>query len=296
MRLYVYLATAGLAVSTMYGPSVQAADLIGKLRQTIKPKAHEDGTIRWYLRGDISNSRFNEPDTNYTVVSVVPNIGPIDLRREMIRKVWGASLGAGFRYRFARFDITYEKRRKTRYLGYAPPFNDWNHAGPFPVPARRDHYDFNSHTIMANGYLDLGTWLGVTPYVGAGIGATRFSTSGNYVSEPLPLTAALGGLTQRIAMGSRKTWSLSWAMMAGLSYSFTHNIKIDIGYRFAHLGSLKFNHVNPATGAIFTTFKTRKIRSHDLRIGIRYEFGRPTKILPKNTFTATPAHAFGRTL
>ena len=42
---------------------------------------------------------------------------------------------------------------------------------------------------MFNGYADLGTWSGVTPYVGAGVGFAYNKLSGFTDTRLLPITA-----------------------------------------------------------------------------------------------------------
>ena len=296
MRMTARFAAAGLLTAVLSASSAHAGDMMGKLRQTLKPGADEDTAITWYLRGDISRSYYNEPTSEYIIVFTNPRIGPVDFRNESIKPNMGASIGVGLRWRFARLDVSFETRDATRYQGYNPPFNDWNHAGPFPVPSRLDHYTINSRTIMANGYIDLGTWLGVTPYVGAGAGVTMFKTGGTYVSDPVPLAAQLGAVTEIFSNGNNKTWSPSWALMAGFSVKFTDNIILDAGYRYANLGKLKFDHIEAATGKIYTNNQTGNIVSHDVRLGIRYEFGSTTKILPKNTFALRSYSAPGMPL
>ena len=285
MRLVSCFTAAGLIASAVSVPAASAADLLGNLRRTLPPVSEEGASVTWYLRGDISKSYYKEPQSDYVVTAVNPNIGPIDYRREHIRPSLGASIGAGLRYRFLRFDLTYEARKKTPYLGYVPPFNDWNHAGPFPVPSRRDRYSLGTSTIMANGYMDLGGWFGMNPYVGAGIGATHYSAS-NYISEPLPLTAQLGGVTQTSLIGSGKGWNLTWALMAGMTVGITHNLKLDAGYRYINMGAVKFNHVDQATGQVVARIKSKDIAAHEVRLGLRYEFAAPPRSAA-NTFSPT---------
>lgn len=287
MRMSVFAATAGFVLSICHVPASNAGGLMDRLRSTIKPSMADDVGITWYLRGDLSKSYYAEPTSDYVITFTNPQIGPIDFRNEVIRSSTGAGFGGGLRYRFMRFDVTYEMRNKTPYLGYTPPFNSWSYTGPFPVPARRDRYDLSSRTVLANGYVDLGTYFGITPYIGAGIGATRFNAT-NYVSEPLPLTAQLGGLTQYIGIGDGKRWSMAWAMMAGIGVSFSHNVKLEAGYRYLHMGTVKFNHADPVTGQIYANVQSKNVRAHEIRVGLRYEFGNPPRAA-RNTYHATPA-------
>ena len=40
------------------------------------------------------------------------------------------------------------------------------------------HGDFTSAVLLLNGYVDFGTWWGITPFVGAGVGFARNMLSG----------------------------------------------------------------------------------------------------------------------
>ncbi len=296
MRLIAYCAVAGLTAGVLLPQGSFAADILGPLRSTLKAAPGEDTSLRWYLRGDIMRSWYRNPKSQYTIVSTTPNIGPVEFRNEKIRPLHGASVGAGLRYRFLRFDMTCEARNAAQWSAYTPPFNNWNYVGPFPVPARRDHISFTSRSVMANIYGDLSSWHGVTPYVGAGIGVTRFKTSGLYISNPLPQTAALGGAVQTLSNGKNKSWSPSWALMAGFILQVTQHAAIDLGYRYINLGRFKYNHFDPATGQVFTILKTRNIVSQDIRLGFRYQFGKPKQAARRNTFAVTPKGVFGHTI
>lgn len=227
-----------------------------------------DFTSGWYLRGDVTGTFFSDPETEYTVPGAPP-IGPIDYRNEKINKAFGAGLGLGFRYGFARFDVTYDMRGKTRYTGFVPPFNDWNHPGPFPVPARRETFSLETRTFLANGYFDLGTWGRITPYVGVGLGVSNLKAS-NYVSRPLPLTAQLGGVTINSPLGSADKWNFTWALMMGAAFKITDHLKLDVGYRFIDMGKFAFNHVDNA-GNTTASIRMKNIQAHEVRVGLRYE-------------------------
>ena len=138
---------------------------------------------------------------------------------------------------------------------------------------------------MANGYVDLGAWFGMNPYIGAGIGATRYSAS-NYVSEPLPLNAQPGGVRQTSVIGSGKGRNLTWGLMAGMTVGITHNLKLDAGYRYINMGTVKFNHIDPATGQVVARVKSKDIAAHEVRLGLRYEFAAPPR-RAANTFSPT---------
>ena len=110
---------------------------------------------------------------------------------------------------------------------------------------------------MANGYVDLGTWYGFTPYVGAGVGVGIFDPSVSY-STYHPVTRA----TTLTRLNIDDTTKLAWAAMAGVAYSVDPNTVVDIGYR--HL----FFFIFSSTFEFYTI--TRNFTTDEVRLGVRY--------------------------
>ncbi|MCB4770992.1 outer membrane beta-barrel protein [Ancylobacter sp. Lp-2] len=98
--------------------------------------------------------------------------------------------------------------------------------------------DYSVGTVLANGYLDLGNWHGLTPYVGAGIGL-------GYADLDLP--------------GFGSGWGLAWAAMGGVAIDLAPNWQLDLGYRYLSLDNLGVGGDLPdmSQGA------------HEIRIGLR---------------------------
>uniref|UniRef100_UPI0023BACBE5 outer membrane protein n=1 Tax=Stenotrophomonas maltophilia TaxID=40324 RepID=UPI0023BACBE5 len=77
------------------------------------------------------------------------------------------------------------------------------------------------------------------PYIGAGLGVARLSEA-SYSSTPVPAAAALGELAVTPTLTSATKWNLAVAAMAGVTFDITPQTKLDIGYRYLHMGSLRF--------------------------------------------------------
>src|SRR5208282_5842127 len=92
----------------------------------------------------------------------------------------------------------------------------------------------SSAVFLANGYVDLGTWYGVTPFLGAGIG-TSYNMLHGLTDVGLENVGAYG------IAPDRDTARLAWALMAGFSYSLTSNLKLELGYRYLDMGSVASN-------------------------------------------------------
>jgi opacity protein-like surface antigen len=126
-----------------------------------------------------------------------------------------------------------------------------------------DHSDNEIHRwdLLANGYLDLGTWDGFTPYIGAGAGVTwsRIQQSDNFTLNGLPCQATCGFITNGGNVvtfadfdrsQSNNTYRFAWAAMAGVAIAMTDHAQLDVGYRFLDLGSI--TGISPVTGTAVT--------------------------------------------
>ena len=109
-------------------------------------------------------------------------------------------------------------------------------------------------TTLFNGYLDLGTWYGLTPYIGAGAGASQIKTTDYISSAAPPFTPGL----------SNTQWKFAWALMAGTAYSFTPSFAMDLGYRYLNLGDVSTQ--SDALGAM----TLKNLAAHEVRVGARW--------------------------
>jgi opacity protein-like surface antigen len=147
---------------------------------------------------------------------------------------------------------------------------------------------------LVNGYIDLGTYWGITPYVGAGGGlnVNRISGSLNYfqTSDGTPYRGDLSptGSYPQIWVNAagvpispqpniafaKQNWdrniastkySMAWDLMAGVGIQISPSATLDIGYRYFNTGA-RNTILNPETGTVMKQSAT----SQDIRIGIRY--------------------------
>jgi opacity protein-like surface antigen len=245
----------------------QAADLLPPLPPEPLPPPVEIGG-GWYLRGDIGVGA-----ASYDKVVTTLKNGSLPSSYEINQKNMGdqffAGGGVGYQFNnFLRGDITGEYRGGSRF-SFVEKFDL-----PYPngVPAKGIDYDqgnLSSVVTMANGYIDLGTWYGVTPFIGGGIGAAFHSVSG---FNDTGAGSAAGGFG---IAPTKHTTSLAWAGMAGIGYNVTPNLKLEIGYRYLDLGHAGTGVVtcfnsSDCSGA---SYKLKDITSHDVRIGMRWLLG-----------------------
>jgi opacity protein-like surface antigen len=122
-----------------------------------------------------------------------------------------------------------------------------------------------------NAYVDLGTWGGLTPFLGAGVGFAHImigDLSDNGFNS-------VGGATAGSA-GSKSTTNFAWALMAGLGYEVAPGVAAEIGYRSLNMGDAETGLITDAFGGTFGALEFKEIISHDVRFGLRWTLGGET--------------------
>jgi opacity protein-like surface antigen len=216
----------------------------------------------WYLRGAIgmSNQQLGNLDYQYFheagySQSFVDD-GSFDSAPTF-------ELGAGYKFNdWFRADVTGQYRGNSSFTALDSITPDSNPSGVYSnsYSAQKSEWLF-----LANGYVDLGTYRGITPYIGAGIGASRNTISG-FTDTNAVLGA--GGYA-----GSESEWNFAWALHAGLGFQVTNNVILDLSYSYLNLGDAStataYNY-NPAYSRPNDGFKFEDITSHDFQFGVRY--------------------------
>jgi opacity protein-like surface antigen len=241
----VSIVILGLAAA---GPA-QAADLLPTAPMLESPDEIVEIGTGWYLRGDVGYVNYAKPkDLGFGVPAVIPLDGV------RLEETW--SLGGGIGYAFTswlRADVTVDHRIGAQLGGTRP-------IGTYADGFVRDQADLESTTAFFNGYVDFGTWAGVTPYLGAGIGVAgnRFT---NISREAFPV----GFPPERAVLDPHTTHNLAWALMAGAAVHLGSGFQLDMGYRFVHLGDARTKLDAPGVG-----FRTDALKAHEFRLGARY--------------------------
>jgi opacity protein-like surface antigen len=217
----------------------------------------------WYLRGDVGvganelssvSSRF----TNPTVLVPAPVINAVTIGDS-------AFAGAGVGYQFNnwfRFDVTAEYRTAAQYSAIQSYSNLWN----LQCGARcydLYHGQHSAAVFLANAYFDLGTWYGITPYVGGGVGAGVNWLQNFYDISAQP--AGGFGFAQ-----NRMPTNFAWQVGAGLAYNVSPNLKLEVGYRYLDLGKMSTGTIICQGGGCPGEVQSFYLASHDVRLGFRY--------------------------
>ena len=231
----------------------------------------------WYLRGDVGYVFDKNIDgVDYTFTD------PVSLLEESA-SFTSASIdtdftwGGGFGYRFTdyfRADATVD--------GFRADFNGSTASdetcGGLPnddTTCRSENSsEVSAVSVMANGYVDLGTYVGFTPYVGVGAGMsylswddlndTTYCVDGG-VDVCVPPGATVGSTSHAGENG----WRFTYALMAGVAYDISKNFKLDVGYKYRSIDG--GNMFGWDSSDEFGDGSHGNIDTHEVRLGLRYE-------------------------
>ena len=264
------LAAAGAAV-LLGMPAAHAADLGPPPPCSIAPSqpgcavpvAEYSG---WYLRGYIGMTNQETDSAGFT-----PNPFPNDTIATAFMKFDSSPLfGGGVGYQvnnWLRFEGTAEWRASSHFHG--------QQIDRSTTPQFADDYNASKSELLflANGFIDLGTWWRVTPFVGAGVGMSRntitgFTDIGNSVGL---------GISSTTYADDYSKWSFAWALYAGLSYQVTPVFSVDMTYRYLNLGSAQTGAAHAFDGTAIPTnpFVFHNLTSNDVMLGMRWALDAP---------------------
>lgn len=257
MRTLKNLIAAGAA--SLISTAALAADLPPP-PMYVPPPVEDFGG--WYLRGDIGFS--NQQVKHLANALEAPLITQSQHASFNSAGIFG--LGAGYRFNnWFRADVTGEYRASATLNGYE--------VNTFPDGLGGVGNGFNKYTanksewlIMANAYVDLGTWWCVTPFIGAGLGTARV-TMANYTD-----VGQTGAGPSSAFADSASKWNFAWAVHAGLAYKINPSLTLELAYRYLDMGDgitgdvIAYDGTNNINNP--TTFK--HLTSHDLKLGVRW--------------------------
>jgi opacity protein-like surface antigen len=273
-------------------------------------------TSGWYLRGDLGVSFASQPEVSFdpnAIASPPPATVSNVFGANATRAEFDSGVGIGYRFtEHFRIDGTFDFRMGPTIHNVTPGIIcPYEARGIYSTSATGTQtplgvaYDTtetcNGTTIIKqknlltlfNGYYDIGTYYGFTPYVGAGVGFNEQQTSGsltfnesaNGSSYAPDLTAPTGYPLRWVYPNgtpvtpppniafttqnwnrtfSQTKFNFAWALMAGVSYNITPELALDLSYRYANLGSTTVG-INAQTGATIS----QRNSEQDVRIGVR---------------------------
>lgn len=241
-------------------PPVEAPEYTGTI-------ANMDG---WYIRGDLGyNASVKGGDPTYKTfdfATTTTTTNAFDHTR--FTNDFTLNAGAGYQFNdFLRTDLTLDYFR-TAFTGKGN-FEACEPSGG--VQCRYKGQDMSSLGLLMNGYVDLGTYWGFTPYLGAGAGVSyvKWGDVEQYTSCARNCGKVDPDLMIREGADS---WRFTYALMAGTSYDVSEKLKLDFGYRYSKVASgdmFAFNGYEDALGAFGAKGKDKGFSRHEFRTGLR---------------------------
>ncbi len=214
----------------------------------------------WYLRGDVGYAFKKSRGVEFYQGTATPGVALADFTSASLKDGFLVGGGVGYQVNnYLRTDVTFDYFGKSDFRGSTSGI-----CGAPPTPCTSsDRSSMRAYSLMANVYVDLGTYAYFTPYVGAGIGGT-------YVKwDRLRNTICTGGVCDDTYHDGKGRWRFTAALMAGASIDITCNVKADVGYRFRYVdGGDMFGYANGGGPG-----RDKGFYSHEARVGGRYVFG-----------------------
>jgi len=264
MRSVKFLVAAGAA--SLLSSVAFAADMPSIM--PAPPMAYAPAPIQdfggWYLRGDVGMTN-TQTKLHVNAYDTLPANTVFNQYGHGFDGGMLFGLGVGYQFNsWFRADITGEYRSKVNFKG--TDFFQFNPGGGLA-----DAYTggYKSWVGLVNGYVDLGTWWCLTPFVGAGVGAATIKTTG--FSDVATFPAFDGRTSSFFAEGASKT-NLAWALHAGVAYKVTNNFTVELAYRYLDMGTGVHGngHFFDGTNTGPSSFQFRDMVSQDVKIGVRW--------------------------
>ncbi|MBX3568446.1 MAG: porin family protein [Rhizobiaceae bacterium] len=243
------VALPALAADYIEPPVVEAAPPV----EYVEPAPSYGG---WYIRGDLGYSWNDFRGADYILYGAPGQTGRFDKGDLKGSFTLGGGVGYQVNDNF-RVDLTGDYIFKSKFRGQTTGF-----CGNGLPCTSVDRSSYQAFLMLANAYVDLGTYHGFTPYVGAGIGGAHVKW-GDLINDDDDGTFTHKGY---------KSWRFAYAAMAGVSYCLTDTTKLDLGYRFAHVEGGKMFGYSTNAGPGYD----RGLNMHQVRGGLRYQFGGAT--------------------
>jgi opacity protein-like surface antigen len=226
----------------------------------------------WYLRGDIGMSNQQAKDLTLTSVPFPAGFQTTGLGFDSA-PIFDVGVGYQFNNWF-RADVTGQWRGNSNL--HASQFAPIGAISPTFTEADNYSGSKSEAVVMLNGYFDLGTWWCVTPYIGAGVGASYNQLSG-FRDDGVIYNG--GVLNNSVTYGGDAgKWNFAWALHAGLGYRVTPDVTIELGYSYMNLGDAVTGATNSFDGVTVVNgsgFTVKNITSNDLKFGVRWDLDNP---------------------
>ncbi len=255
------------------------------LRGTVDPEFSG-----WYIRGDVGVS-YNAMSVSSRFNGVGVTVPGASYDQSTVTSTGFVSLGVGYQFsNWFRADLTAMLRSSSAYhavesynQGFFFASTQGGVGGSGPTADRAyDNYNaqIRSSVFLLNGYFDIGTWNGLTPFVGAGVGFAVHNVSGLHdIGGVTPFQNWTSANTFTVGYGPggfgwaapKQSLAPAFALMTGLNWEVNKRLKLEIGYRYLNMGTANGGTIvcQPTTFCPFETPRF-KLSSHEVNIGMRW--------------------------
>jgi opacity protein-like surface antigen len=262
MKKIAHLLLLGASFAATAAPAL-AADIIEEPPVVIaqpEPVPVVEAAGGWYIRGDVGYVLNGDLEGDYSTPGGTNVItGELDN---------SFSFGGGIGYQVTkhlRTDLTLDYFSSADFNGSTVGACGVNPALNGCISS--DVSSLSALSLMANAYIDIGTYGRVTPYVGAGIGAT-YVKWGDLTNIACDVTNP-ASCDPAVVHGGGKGWRATGALMVGASIDVACNLKADVGYRYRHVEGGRMFEFAGGNGPGYN----EALKSHEARIGLRYAIG-----------------------
>jgi opacity protein-like surface antigen len=236
----------------------------------------------WYLRGDIGFSNQNVKSVKLDNPAQYQGLSSYN-QTSNFDAAGTYRLGVGYQFNsWFRGDITGQYRGSANFKGTDRITFPWGGSTASGI----DNYSASKSEwlFLANGYVDLGTWWCVTPFIGAGVGTARVTvsnftdtgaTNANFTGLGAPVVSG-PPVASFANAGSASQWNFAWALHAGLAYHVTPNVTLELAYSYVNLGDGITGRASTFDGSAGGhPFNFHDITSNDVTLGVRWNFDTP---------------------
>lgn len=252
---------AFVAMTALFATASRAADM-PQLPPVYAPPIEEAGG--WYLRGDIGMSNQKVKSLDNALFTSAVNVVHKDFDSAPF---FGIGVGYQFNSWF-RADLTGEYRGKATFHGL-------DIVGTTSTNEYRGSK--SEWLVLANAYVDLGTWYSFTPFIGVGVGAS-YNTISNFTD-----VCTVGCGAGSVAYGDTASkWNFAWAAHAGVAYKVNSSLSFEFAYRYVSLGDAMSGDIKTFDGTnnVYNPMHFKDITSHDFKFGVRWMLETPIKSDP----------------
>lgn len=253
----------------------QAADLLLDPPVIEIPEVAVQSRSGWYLRGDITyDFRASEGARYYPAAAMFTDVS--------LEDSWDVGFGLGYQINDNfRVDVTGEYVFGSEWRGISTDSNfvcaGMSTAGGGSVTdgsepgscVSVDTANVSAFKLLANGYLDIGNFSGITPYIGAGIGGAYVMYDDFQQVQSAEFIACCAALEDStVAHKGLNSWRFAYALHAGVSYEMSRDWKLDFGYSYSDIaGGPMANYINVDQPQAYD----KGFTEHVIRAGIRYQ-------------------------